>query len=51
MWLSLLGAIMCLLVMFLISWITALLTFAVVIALYLIVSYRKPCKYICKNVR
>lgn len=42
MWLSLLGAILCLLVMFLISWWTALLTFAVVLALYLIVAYRKP---------
>ncbi|XP_019869994.2 bumetanide-sensitive sodium-(potassium)-chloride cotransporter [Aethina tumida] len=42
MWLSLLGSIMCLMVMFLISWWTALLTFAAVLALYLIVSYRKP---------
>lgn len=51
MWLSLLGAILCVLVMFLISWITALFTFAVVIALYLIVSYRKPSKHICENIR
>lgn len=42
MWLSLLGAILCVAVMFLISWITALLTFSAVIALYLIVSYGKP---------
>lgn len=42
MWLSLLGAILCVGVMFLISWGTALLTFAVVLALYLIVAYRKP---------
>ncbi|XP_065169631.1 solute carrier family 12 member 2-like [Atheta coriaria] len=42
MWLSLLGAILCILVMFLISWGTALLTLAVVLALYLIVAYRKP---------
>lgn len=42
MWLSLLGAILCVAVMFLISWSTALVTFAAVIALYLIVSYRKP---------
>lgn len=42
MWLSLLGSILCVAVMFLISWITALLTFSVVVALYLIVSYRKP---------
>lgn len=42
MWLSLLGTILCVSVMFLISWATALLTFACVIALYLIVHYRKP---------
>lgn len=44
MWLSLAGAILCVMVMFLISWWTALLTFAVVLALYLIVSIRKPGK-------
>ncbi|KAJ8938803.1 hypothetical protein NQ314_011339 [Rhamnusium bicolor] len=42
MWLSLLGSILCVLVMFLISWFTALLTLATVLALYLIVAYRKP---------
>lgn len=42
MWLSLIGAILCVAVMFLISWATALLTFAVCIALYLIVAYNKP---------
>ncbi|XP_016966176.1 solute carrier family 12 member 2 isoform X3 [Drosophila biarmipes] len=42
MWLSLLGAILCVAVMFLISWATALITFAAVLALYLIVAYRKP---------
>lgn len=42
MWLSLLGSILCVAVMFLISWPTALLTFAVVLALYLVVSYSKP---------
>lgn len=42
MWLSLLGAILCVTVMFLIDLLTALLTFAAVITLYLIVSYRKP---------
>ncbi|CAH1106034.1 unnamed protein product [Psylliodes chrysocephalus] len=42
MWLSLLGSILCLMVMFLISWITALVTFAAVLTLYLVVSYRKP---------
>ncbi|XP_074110335.1 sodium chloride cotransporter 69 [Cotesia typhae] len=42
MWLSLTGAILCVLVMFLISWSTALLTLGFVMALYLVVSYRKP---------
>uniref|UniRef100_A0A2M4CSL5 Putative k+/cl-cotransporter kcc1 n=1 Tax=Anopheles darlingi TaxID=43151 RepID=A0A2M4CSL5_ANODA len=42
MWLSLLGAIFCIAVMFLISWPTALVTFAAVLTLYLVVSYRKP---------
>ncbi|XP_071450264.1 bumetanide-sensitive sodium-(potassium)-chloride cotransporter-like isoform X1 [Hetaerina americana] len=42
MWMSLAGAILCVLVMFMISWWTALLTLAVVLALYLIVTYRKP---------
>ncbi|XP_026845356.1 bumetanide-sensitive sodium-(potassium)-chloride cotransporter isoform X1 [Drosophila persimilis] len=42
MWLSLLGSILCVAVMFLISWATALITFSVVLALYLIVAYRKP---------
>ncbi|XP_067646757.1 bumetanide-sensitive sodium-(potassium)-chloride cotransporter isoform X2 [Eurosta solidaginis] len=42
MWLSLVGAVLCVAVMFLISWATALITFAVVLALYLIVAYGKP---------
>lgn len=42
MWLSLVGSILCVAVMFMISWTTALLTFAVVLALYLIVAYGKP---------
>nr|XP_034182937.1 bumetanide-sensitive sodium-(potassium)-chloride cotransporter [Osmia lignaria]XP_034182938.1 bumetanide-sensitive sodium-(potassium)-chloride cotransporter [Osmia lignaria]XP_034182940.1 bumetanide-sensitive sodium-(potassium)-chloride cotransporter [Osmia lignaria] len=42
MWLSLVGAILCVSVMFLISWWTALITLSVVLALYLVVSYRKP---------
>ncbi|XP_066156411.1 bumetanide-sensitive sodium-(potassium)-chloride cotransporter [Euwallacea fornicatus] len=42
MWLSLSGAILCVFVMFLTSWWTALLTFVVILALYLIVSYKKP---------
>ena len=51
MWLSLIGSVLCVSVMFLISWATALLTLLVVLALYLIVTYRKPgkepsCEYI-----
>lgn len=42
MWLSLLGAILCVVVMFLISWPTALLTFTVTFVLFLIVCYQKP---------
>ncbi|XP_014254054.1 bumetanide-sensitive sodium-(potassium)-chloride cotransporter isoform X1 [Cimex lectularius] len=42
MWLSLLGSVLCVAVMFMISWWTALITLASVLALYLIVQYRKP---------
>nr|CAD7400091.1 unnamed protein product [Timema poppensis] len=42
MWLSLIGAALCVAVMFLISWATALVTLCVVLALYLIVAYSKP---------
>ncbi|XP_075209863.1 bumetanide-sensitive sodium-(potassium)-chloride cotransporter-like [Lycorma delicatula] len=41
-WVSLLGTLLCIAVMFLISWWTALVTFFVVVTLYLYVSYRKP---------
>lgn len=44
MWLSLMGSILCVLVMFLISWWTALLTFCAILTLYLVVAYRKPSK-------
>lgn len=42
MWLSLAGAILCIGVMFVINWWTALITFAIVCALYVYVHYRKP---------
>ncbi|KAJ0174949.1 hypothetical protein K1T71_009090 [Dendrolimus kikuchii] len=42
MWLSLLGSMLCVAIMFVISWITALVTFTFLLTLYLIVSYRKP---------
>ena len=41
-WVSLVGALLCLVVMFLIDYITALVTFVVTIFLYLFVAYRKP---------
>ncbi|XP_077555493.1 sodium chloride cotransporter 69 [Haemaphysalis longicornis] len=42
MWLSLIGAILCVFVMFIMNWQTALITFAVVLGLYIYISYRKP---------
>ncbi|XP_012533277.1 bumetanide-sensitive sodium-(potassium)-chloride cotransporter isoform X3 [Monomorium pharaonis] len=41
-WLSLLGFILCVAIMFLIDWVTSLVTFVIIFALYLIVVYRKP---------
>ena len=41
-WVSLLGAILCIAVMFLIQWYTALATFIIVGVLYFYISYRKP---------
>ncbi|KAK6643926.1 hypothetical protein RUM43_000191 [Polyplax serrata] len=42
MWLSLAGALLCVAVMILISWWTAVITLAIVLSLYLIVAHRKP---------
>ncbi|KAJ8714745.1 hypothetical protein PYW07_002970 [Mythimna separata] len=42
MWLSLLGSMLCVAIMFVISWIQALVTFSFLLTLYLLVSYRKP---------
>ncbi|XP_052797099.1 solute carrier family 12 member 2-like isoform X2 [Mya arenaria] len=41
-WLSLIGALLCVTVMFIINWWTALLTFAVIGAIFVYVHYRKP---------
>ncbi|XP_025421487.1 bumetanide-sensitive sodium-(potassium)-chloride cotransporter [Sipha flava] len=41
-WLSLGGAMLCVVLMFVISWWTALVTLGAILALYLIVSYQKP---------
>lgn len=42
MWLSLIGSMLCVFVMFIMNWQTALITFAVVLGLYIYISYRKP---------
>ncbi|XP_055947587.1 solute carrier family 12 member 3-like [Argiope bruennichi] len=42
LWLSLLGAILCLSVMFIMNWWAALVTFALVLGLYIYIYYRKP---------
>ncbi|XP_050303386.1 bumetanide-sensitive sodium-(potassium)-chloride cotransporter [Anthonomus grandis grandis] len=41
-WLSLFGFIACVVIMFLINWITSLITFIVILGLYLVVVYRNP---------
>ncbi|KAJ8392724.1 hypothetical protein AAFF_G00072080 [Aldrovandia affinis] len=42
MWVSLAGAVLCCVVMFVINWWAALLTNVIVLALYIYVSYKKP---------
>ncbi|XP_008334684.1 solute carrier family 12 member 2 isoform X1 [Cynoglossus semilaevis] len=42
MWVSLAGAILCCVVMFVINWWAALVTLLIVLALYVYVSYKKP---------
>lgn len=42
MWLSLLGALLCCVVMFVINWWAALLTYAIEILLYVYVTVKKP---------
>ena len=44
MWLSLVGALLCITVMFIINWWTALITFAVIVTLFVYVHYTKPGK-------
>ncbi|GLH13675.1 Uncharacterized protein GBIM_18199 [Gryllus bimaculatus] len=41
-WLSLVGFVLCVSIMFLIDWVTSLITFIIIFALYLIVVYRRP---------
>ncbi|KAM9329330.1 solute carrier family 12 member 2 isoform 2-T2 [Gastrophryne carolinensis] len=42
MWVSLIGALLCCVVMFVINWWAALLTYVIVIGLYIYVTYKKP---------
>ncbi|XP_071450086.1 bumetanide-sensitive sodium-(potassium)-chloride cotransporter [Hetaerina americana] len=42
MWLSLLGCVLCVGIMFLINWVASIITLLIIFALYLIVVYRKP---------
>ena len=42
MWVALVGTALCIAVMFLMDWVTALITFAIVGILYFYISYRKP---------
>lgn len=42
MWLSLMGALLCCVVMFVINWWAALLTYAIEILLYIYVTVKKP---------
>ncbi|XP_026325833.1 bumetanide-sensitive sodium-(potassium)-chloride cotransporter isoform X2 [Hyposmocoma kahamanoa] len=41
-WLSLMGCLMCVLIMFSISWLNSVITCVIFFALYLVVQYRKP---------
>lgn len=45
MWISLVGAILCCIVMFVINWWAALLTYVIVLGLYIYVTYKKPGMY------
>ena len=39
---ALIGTVLCVVVMFLMDWVTALVTFGIVAILYLYIGYRKP---------
>lgn len=41
-WLSLFGFLLCVGIMFMLSWVSSLITFTIIFALYLLVMYRKP---------
>ena len=42
MWVSLVGAMVCIVIMFLINWWAALVTIVIIIALYKYVDYKEP---------
>ena len=46
MWLSLVGAVLCCVVMFVINWWAALLTYGIEILLYIYVTVKKPGQFI-----
>lgn len=48
MWLSLLGALLCCVVMFVINWWAALLTYGIEILLYIYVTVKKPGELVCE---
>lgn len=41
-WLSLFGFLLCVVIMFMLSWVSSLITLTIIFALYLLVMYRKP---------
>lgn len=47
-WLSLLGAVCCVVIMFLLTWWAALIAFGVVLILLGYTLYKKPGKHICR---
>ena len=50
MWVSLVGALVCVVIMFLINWWAALVTIVIIIALYKYVDYKKPEVSLCSRI-
>lgn len=50
MWVSLVGALVCVVIMFLINWWAALVTIVIIIALYKYVDYKKPEVSFCSRI-
>ena len=51
MWVSLVGALVCVVIMFLINWWAALVTIVIIIALYKYVDYKKPEVSFCSRIK